>query len=52
VRISLQTDDGALVYLTYDGDIDPERGNDHARSIDAQMKFLPGALSIASVTAG
>jgi hypothetical protein len=36
VRISLQTDDGALVYLTYDGNIDPERGE---RPILSMMRF-------------
>jgi hypothetical protein len=27
VRLSLETDDGALVYLAYDGNLDPERGD-------------------------
>lgn len=27
VRLSLETDDGALVYLSYDGNLDPERGD-------------------------
>ena len=29
-----------------------ELGDDHARSIDAQMKFLPGALSATSILDG
>lgn len=36
VRMTLETDDGALVYLQYGGDIDPKRG-DHP--ILAMMRF-------------
>ncbi|MEJ2205781.1 MAG: DUF3237 domain-containing protein [Gemmatimonadota bacterium] len=39
VRLALETDDGAFVYLTYDGNLDPERGDWPVLSM---MKFETG----------
>jgi hypothetical protein len=36
VRMALQTDDGALVYLAYEGNLDPERG---AQPVLSMMRF-------------
>lgn len=39
VRLSLETDDGALVYLSYQGNLDPDRGE---QPILAFMRFETG----------
>jgi hypothetical protein len=36
VRMTLETDDGALVYLAYDGNLDPQRGD---QPVLAKMRF-------------
>jgi hypothetical protein len=36
VRMTLETDDGALLYLSYDGNLDPERGDQPVLSM---MRF-------------
>ena len=39
VRMTLKTDDGALVYMSYDGNLDPERGE---QPILSMMRFETG----------